>query len=114
MINSVNRSQFVGVRFKKEELLHIEQLAKQAGVKNLSEYIRLRLLDEEILNPILITDEKREESEFACEHDRELMKLMLRTFILTREIARKALEENKVTECSDIATAKLKEWKYIE
>ena len=104
----------VGIRFQKDELLHLEQLAKQAGVKSLSEYVRMRLLNDEMPNPTEVVNQNDDKADFGCDHERELMKLMLKTFILTREIARKNLENEKFLECSDIATAKLKEWNYIE
>ncbi len=114
MANSENKIGNVGVRLKKEERLHLEQLAIQAGAPNLSTYIRMRLFDDEMLISNETKNINEGKSRFGCDHDRELMKLMIKTFMLTREMANKTLEASTVIDCKNFADSKLKEWNYIE
>ena len=100
----------IAIRVSIEEDLHLKQLAKQAGL-SVSEYGRILIFENAEMNK-KVTLPTNSKSQFACEHDRELMKLTLKTFILIREMAVKALDEAKYLECAEISITKLKEWKY--
>jgi len=99
------------IRFSSPEHKHIQYLAKQSQL-SLSDYIRRRLFDEDFPQNFEQPQEVTSINKFACDHERELMKLTMRMFLLIKAISKGALSEEAYKECNEQAKKVLKEWNY--
>lgn len=104
-----NKNIIVRIRVTDAENAHLMELATQSYL-NISDYIRRRLFDEGFVAPT--GPEPDNKSKFACDHDRELMKLNMRIFTLVKEMGRLSLPNDKYRHCHDLAAKALQEWGY--
>lgn len=96
-------------RVSESEFRKLKQLAK-ASRMNVSEYVRTRLLEESFEEPA--QEKPNDKSRFACDHDRQMMRLVMRTYLYSKYLAQKSLDKSVFDCCDERATLRLKEWGY--
>ena len=104
-----NKLYRAAIRLADYEYEHLKQLANESNL-SISDYIRRCVFDNNtntLLSQIIDTKEK-----FACDHDRELMRIMMRTLVWVRELAKNSLSEDALNKCLEDAKTQLKEWGY--
>ncbi|MDF3047940.1 MAG: hypothetical protein K0R73_1058 [Candidatus Midichloriaceae bacterium] len=74
------------VRISKPEREHLKALANQSSV-SVSDYVRCRLFDENL--PDITEDEVV--SRFNCDHDKEVMRVLIRILSLIKSLAKQSL-----------------------
>lgn len=105
----------ISLRLSHEEHEFLKQLAQESHL-TISNYIRYRVFEEVKLNDkeFTIQEGANSKGKFACDHDREVMRYVIRTFLYTRYMADKVLDAAKVEECNQMARKQLRAWRYDE
>lgn len=106
-----NKTVITTLRFSAEEYKFLKQQAEEAYL-TVSEYARRRLINESIPSFDKPTYQSDPKAKFACDHDREMMRFMLRTYIYTREFVKESIDAEKYKNCNDLIASQLKEWGY--
>lgn len=96
------------VRLTQAEHLHIKTLATQACM-SVSDYIRKQLFGADMIED---TSSATDKSRFNCDHDKELMKLLVRVYLLMKQQAKVSLPEEEYKASLAQAQAVLSEWGY--
>jgi hypothetical protein len=106
-----NESEFknllLRVRISKPEREHLKALAKQSSI-SISDYVRRRLFDEDL--PDITEDDAV--CRFHCDHDREVMRTLVRVLALAKALAKQSLPREEVEASYDAAKQQLQAWGY--
>lgn len=97
------------VRVTEEEHGLLKKQANDFGL-SVSEYIRLKIF--EFPDLLSVSRESPGQTKFNCDHDKELMRLIVRAYIHINAIAGKALQPEVMQELEDKASTLLKKWGY--
>jgi hypothetical protein len=107
------KTTFIVVRMTQQEKGYVEGMANQSHL-NLADYVRTKLLDESNIksqksdaNPPV--DSK---ARFACDHDKELMRIAYSTYMFTRELLLIVHGGKVYQDVVEQAQLRLKEWGY--
>lgn len=99
-------------RMKKTEYLFIKEKAEKNHL-SVSEYLRRRgLEDPDSLNTRNNDQPYNSKARFACDHDKELMRLVYRSYLYNKEMAKKEFGQEWFNEAEKVATLLMKDWKY--
>ncbi|MBA8667871.1 hypothetical protein H1Q59_08210 [Holosporaceae bacterium 'Namur'] len=104
-----NKDVVVRLRLSKTNYEHIKKEASLSHL-NISDYIRIRLFDFEQL--LQGREKKDNKNRFNCDHDREMMRLMVRACSLIQALADKSLEDEETEELENDAITLLRKWGY--
>lgn len=100
------------LRMTKSDYLRIKERAKNNHL-SVSDYLRRRgASDPDITESQEINQANTSKARFACDHDRELMRLVYRSYFYNKEMAKKEFGQEWFNEAEKIATLLMKEWKY--
>lgn len=100
---------FFTLRFSEQERTHIETLAASENL-TIGEYIRRRLFDDHVIEPE--DDENASIAQINNEHDKNIMRAALTTFVLAKNLAKLQLPEQQYKEAMERAKETLKDWGY--
>lgn len=107
-----NRRYELRFRVSKEERDYILDKTKRSYL-SFTEYARRRMLDDQ--------DTQLKEAgqainyskaRFACDHDKELMRLVYRAYLYSKEMAKKELGQEWFDEAEKVAELLMKDWGY--
>jgi hypothetical protein len=99
------------IRLTPSEYDFVKNQSEEAYL-SLSEYARRRLINEPVPNFNAPTNQIDSKAKFACDHDRELMRLLMRTYVYMKASIKESLSEYQYKACNDMAKEQLKEWGY--
>ena len=97
------------VRVTGQEHNILKRQAREFGL-SVSEFIRMKIFE----FPQLLSEnnEEKKYEKFNCDHDREMMRLMVRAYVHIDAIAGKALQPDVIQEIENKAAILLKKWGY--
>lgn len=111
-----NKKSIIKLRVTKEEKARIIQRAKNNHL-TISDYLRRRgAEDPDVTENQQIAQADNNEglskARFACDHDRELMRLVYRSYFYNKEMAKKEFGQEWFDKAEKMAMLLMKEWGY--
>lgn len=96
------------IRLSDDEKAHLSSLAKNSGLA-LSEYIRIRLLEE---GKLAETQNASKDLNASTLHEKRMMEFMVNSYYLVGKVARLHLNDEEVTAVRERANKTLSNWGY--
>lgn len=105
----MRKQNLIALRLTEQEHNHLMILSGAESL-SISEYIRRRLFDDYVIE--LEDEESASIAQINNEHDKNLMRAALTTFILSKDLAKLHLPEQQYKEAMQRAKETLKDWGY--
>ncbi len=102
------------LRLTELEFSFVKEKAKEAHL-SISDYQRCKLFDEYNVNPRNSANDTPaidSKSRFACDHDKEMMRVIFRMYLYTRELVILKCGDKEYERINELAKLQLKEWNY--